>query len=527
MSAPALLTLDSVTAARPDGSALFTDLTLAIGRERIGLVGRNGSGKSTLLAIIAGEAAAQTGHVHVAGRIATLRQILPDQGDVARALGLADALACLDRMNAGTGTLDDAARADWTLPERLAAALADVGLASIGLERECATLSGGERTRLGIAAMLLTEPDLLLLDEPTNNLDADGRRAIADLLGRWPGGALIASHDRDLLESMDRIVQLSGVGILSVSGGWSDFAAQRDAARERAEMALDRSRRGLDRQQRAVQKQAERKARRDKAGRALRARGGIPRIALGRMAEQAQESGARDRQLAQRQIGAAREALDTARQRVEIVTPLSIDLPPSGLSANRTLLRFEEVVLELGGRRLFGPLSFDITGPRRIAIEGPNGSGKTSLLALAAGALTPTTGRVTRAEGLIAMLDQHVALLDPARNLIDNMRAHHPGMTAGEVHAALARAAFRNRDALKTAGVLSGGERLRAGLAIVTAGPQPPQLLILDEPTNHLDLDAIETLEEALAGYDGALLAVSHDAAFLARIGIEARIELG
>jgi ATPase subunit of ABC transporter with duplicated ATPase domains len=526
MSAPALLTLESVTAARPDGTALFSDLSLAVGRERVGLVGRNGSGKSTLLAMIAGRAAPHAGSIHRAGRIALLRQIQPDQGNVAQALGVAPALALLDRMERGAGTFDDAAEADWTLPERLQTALAHVGLPPIALARDCASLSGGERTRLGVAAMLLTEPELLLLDEPTNNLDADGRRAIADLLGKWPGGALIASHDRDLLETMDRIVQLSPVGILSVSGGWSAFVAQRDAMRDRAEATLDRSRHELAQSERGAQRQAERKARRDKAGRTVQARGDMPRILIGAKIQQAEQSGARDRQMAQRQIGDAREALDVARREVEILTPLSIDLPPSGLSANRTLLRFDEVVLEIGGRRLFGPLSFDITGPRRIALEGANGSGKTSLLRLATGALEPTSGRVTRAEGLIAMLDQHVALLDPARDLVDNMRAHHPGMTAGDAHAALARAAFRNRDALKPAGVLSGGERLRAGLAIVTAGATPPQLLILDEPTNHLDLDAIETLEEALRSYDGALLIVSHDALFLQRIGVEEQIGL-
>jgi len=527
MSSPALLTLDSVTLAKPDGTALFSGLTLAIGRERVGLVGRNGSGKSTLLAVIAGDAAPQSGTIHRAGRIATLRQIQPDQGSVAQALGVSEALARLARMEAGEGTLDDAAEADWTLPERLESALADVGLRHIALDRDCASLSGGERTRLGLTAMLLSEPDLLLLDEPTNNLDADGRRAIADLLSRWPGGALVASHDRDLLEAMDRIVQLSPIGILSVTGGWSAFVAERDAQRDRADVTLERSRRDLDQRERDSQQQAERKARRDKAGRAARARGDMPKILLGKRAEQAEQSGARDRHLAERQIGNAQEAVETARRQVEVLTPLHIDLPPSGLSSSRVLLRFEGVVLEREGRRLFGPLSFEIAGPRRIAVEGRNGSGKTSLLRLATGDLAPTTGRITRAEGRLAMLDQHAALLDPALDLVENMRAHHPGLTNGEAHAVLARAAFRNRDALKAAGVLSGGERLRAALAIVTAGPTPPQLLLLDEPTNHLDLDAIETLEEALRGYDGALLVVSHDETFLERIGIEQRIRLG
>lgn len=526
MSVPALLMLDQVRAATPDGTPLFANLTLAVGHERIGLVGRNGSGKSTLLALIMGEGEPTSGRISRAGRIAILRQILPGAGAVQDALGVGAALARLARLEAGEGTSDDAAEADWTLVERLTAALDDVGLAGLSLDRTTASLSGGERTRLGIAAMLLTEPELLLLDEPTNNLDAQGRNAIAALLARWPGGALVASHDRALLEGMDRIVHLSPVGIISVTGGWSAFVAQRDAMRARAELAMESNRRELDQRQRAAQTQAERKARRDKAGRATKAQGGMPRILLGRRAEQAEQSSARDQQLATRQIGEALGNIEVARAQVEILTPLHIDLPRSGLPANRTLLRFDDVVLEHGDRRLFGPLSFTVQGPQRIMVAGANGSGKTSLLALAARVLEPTHGHIDRAEGAIAMLDQFVALLQPDLDLVENIRAAHPGMTTGEAHSVLARFAFRNRDARKLAGVLSGGERLRAGLAIVTAGPVPPQLLILDEPTNHLDVESIETLEEALIAYDGALIVVSHDAAFVSKIGVTDRIDL-
>jgi len=191
MPAPALLTLDRIAAARPDGPALFSDLTLAVGRERIGLVGRNGCGKSTLLAIVAGDAQPKAGHIHRAGRIAMLRQIPVDATSVAEALGVAPALACLDRIDAGAGTVLDAAEADWTLRERLVQGLDDVGLGHIALDRDPGSLSGGERVRLALAAMLLEQPELLLLDEPTNNLDSEGRAAVAGLLARWPGGALV------------------------------------------------------------------------------------------------------------------------------------------------------------------------------------------------------------------------------------------------------------------------------------------------------------------------------------------------
>jgi len=176
---------------------------------------------------------------------------------------------------------------------------------------------------------------------------------------------------------------------------------------------------------------------------------------------------------------------------------------------------------------MLGPWSLRITGPERISLAGPNGAGKTTLLKLAVGALAPSRGTVERAEGRIAMLDQHVSLLDWNSSVLDNIRRSNPDRGSEEAHAICARFAFRNRDALRIVGTLSGGERMRAGLAATFAGAAPPWLLILDEPTNHLDLDSIELLEQALRDYDGALLVVSHDAAFLERIGIEREVAIG
>ncbi|MBC2778104.1 ABC-F family ATP-binding cassette domain-containing protein [Parasphingopyxis marina] len=523
---PAFLTFDRISAATPDGTRLFSDLTLAIGQETVGLVGRNGSGKSTLLAMAGGQSEPHSGSVTRSGRFAMLRQLPDATGSVAEALELTDALALLARLEAGKGSGDDAARADWTLEARIAEAFGKVGLPDIALDRPMATLSGGERTRLGLAAMLLEAPDLLLMDEPTNNLDEDGRSAIAELLAGWTGGALVASHDRELLERVDRIVHLSPTGIMSFGGGWSAFAAARDALRERTEAERDRTRHELKRQAQDVQRQAEKKARRDKRGKASRARGDAPKMLLDSRAERAEHSGARERHLGERLLEDAGRAAEQARAQVEIVTPLRIELPPAGLPANRTLLRLDAVTLEQDGRRLFGPLSFAITGPRRVVVGGANGSGKTSLLRIVTGDREPTGGTVERAPGAIAMLDQHVAGLDPALDLVANMQADHPGMTPGEAHEILARFAFRNRDALRPAATLSGGERLRAGLAIATAGTPAPQLLILDEPTNHLDIEAIEMLEAALSSWDGALLLVSHDRRFLDTIGYDLEIAL-
>ena len=177
------------------------------------------------------------------------------------------------------------------------------------------------------------------------------------------------------------------------------------------------------------------------------------------------------------------------------------------------------------GRRIVGPVSLRITGRERVAITGPNGAGKTTLLKLLAGERQPTSGRVERPIAA-ALLDQETALLRPDETLLEAYRRLNPEATPNEAHAALARFLFRNTAAQRIVGTLSGGERLRAALACVMTGARPPQLLILDEPTNHLDLDSIAAVEAALAGYDGAVIVVSHDPDFLDALGVERTIEL-
>ena len=203
------MTVNSVAARTPDGRGLFDNLTLAFGRERTAVVGRNGVGKTTLLRLVAGLAEPAEGAISRAGTVGWLAQAQTpgDDETVAETLGVAAPLAILHRVLAGEGSLDDMAEADWTLEERMQAALAEVGLADLALDRRTADLSGGEQTRLRLAGLKLAAPDLLVLDEPTNHLDAEARAMIADVVADWPGGVVLVSHDRALLRRVDRIVE--------------------------------------------------------------------------------------------------------------------------------------------------------------------------------------------------------------------------------------------------------------------------------------------------------------------------------
>ena len=520
------LTLDSICLATPEGQPLFDNLTLSLGNEAVGLVGRNGCGKSTLLAAIAGQVQPTAGKISTTGRIGVLQQRFDENQTVAEALGIDLALTRLARITAGKGSAEDFNLADWSLETRLDKALASTGLAGTDTGRRIASFSGGERTRIGLARLLMEEPNLILLDEPTNNLDADGRAAVQHLIESWPGGLLIASHDRALLERMDRIVELTPVGCTVFGGGWTEFETTRKAARARAKAAAESAASNLKATERKTQQARERQERSDARGRAVRARGDQPKVLLDARADRADATGARGQTLANRQLGEAQAALNEADAQLERVTPLTIELPPSGLPATRQVLTLRDVTMAFGARQLFGPLSLDIRGPQRLAICGPNGSGKSTLFRLMTGDLSPSSGEITLHTDRMTLLDQHSAALDPALSLIGNMKRLVPGLNDNEARAQLARFAFRADDALKMTGTLSGGERLRAALAAAFAAPEPPELLLLDEPTNHLDMDAVSLLETALQSYDGALLAISHDERFLEAIGIEARIDL-
>ncbi|MFN4297617.1 MAG: ABC-F family ATP-binding cassette domain-containing protein [Brevundimonas sp.] len=527
------MTLDSVAARTPDGNTLFDNLTLAFGRERTGLVGRNGVGKSTLMRLIAGTQPPAEGAASRAGTIGVLDQRYdPAPGEaVADTLGVARPLAVLRRVLAGEGSVSDMGEADWTLDDRLNEALAQVGLSGLDLHRRTASLSGGEQTRLRLAGLLLARPDLILLDEPTNHMDAEGRGLIAGVLERWEGGAVVVSHDRTLLGRVDRIVELSSLGAATYGGNWDLYTERKAAERAAAERELDTAERAASRVAQEAQREAEKKARRDAAGRRFAASGSMPRIDLGLRADRAQDTGGKARRLAERRQDQARIELEAARERVEQARLMRIPMPSTGLAPGKVVLELQDARFdfaapaESGRAATVGPVSLRLTGPERVAITGPNGAGKTTLLKLMAGALEPTSG-VVRRPVRAALLDQDAALLQPDETLIDAWRRLNPEGSSNDAHAALARFLFRNVEARRVAGSLSGGERLRAALACVMTGARPPQLLILDEPTNHLDLDSVAAVEAALTAYDGALAVVSHDLLFLEKIGVTRAVTL-
>ncbi|MFC8616509.1 ribosomal protection-like ABC-F family protein [Micromonospora purpureochromogenes] len=516
----------------PDDTPVFEDLSFTVGGGRTGLVAPNGAGKSTLLKLIAGECRPTGGSVTVEGVLGYLPQSLPLAGglSVSEVLGIAPVLRALHAIEAGDASEEHFTTIgnDWDVEERTQAQLDRLGLAGVALTRRLDTLSGGQVVSLGLAAQLLKRPDVLLLDEPTNNLDLDARRMLYHLLDDWPGCLLLVSHDRALLDRMDRILELDRGEVRSYGG---NFTAYQDAVRAEQEVAernVRNAEQEVKREKREMQQARERAERRaSNASRNLKS-AGLPKIFAGTMKRGAQESAGRAGETHAARVSQARARLDEAGRALRDEQRIVLDLPGTNVPAGRTVFLGERMQVRYGDRALFAADGADlvIRGPERIALTGPNGAGKSTLLRLVHGELESDGGRVRRADGRIAYLSQRLDLLDLDRTVAENLAAFAPGTPEAERMNLLARFLFRGSRIHLPVGVLSGGERLRATLVCVLCAEPAPQLLLLDEPTNNLDLVSVAQLESALGAYQGAFVAVSHDQRFLTEIGVNRWLRL-
>ncbi|RKN43881.1 ABC-F family ATP-binding cassette domain-containing protein [Streptomyces hoynatensis] len=521
------LACSALTFRWPDGTTLFDGLSLTVGRGRTGLAGVNGSGKSTLLKLFAGLLRPAAGSVSSGGTLAYLPQDLTlDTGlRVDAALGIAERRAALRAIEAGDVREEhfETVGEDWDVEERAEATLGSLGLGGIGLDRTVGELSGGQTVLLRLAALLLARPDVLLLDEPTNNLDLFARRRLCQAVDSWRSGVLlVVSHDRELLECVDRIAELRSGAVTWYGGGWSAYQEAVATQRQAAERTLRAAEADVRRQRRELEETGIKAARRRRADAKLDAQRRAPRIVAGERKRAAQESAGRLRGLHEERLEEARERRETAAEAVREDAEIRVDLPHTAVPAGRAVLTLRGLRCRFGGP---GELGLQVRGPERIALLGRNGSGKTTLLRTLAGELAPLAGEAV-AHVPLRFLPQRLDVLDPGLSVAENVAARAPGVPAQDIRARLARFLFRGARADQLAGTLSGGERFRAALAATMLAAPAPQLLLLDEPTNNLDLASVRQLTGALASFEGALLIASHDLPFLEAVGVTRRLLL-
>ena len=550
------LSVDGVSYSYPDRRVLSSISFTAKPGDRIGLIGENGTGKSTLLRILAGDLAPSHGAVHLPGSVGLLAQELPYAEDTPlfRVLddaqaGARTALAALDRLGAALAeapsdpavadayaeALDTAERTGaWTADAHRGDVLAGLGLGGISAQRPIGQLSGGQRLRLSLAALLLTAPQTLLLDEPSNHLDDASARYLERVLLEWPGIVVVASHDRTLLDAVTtRILDLdplplpareladaaqdpdsdsgtddpgAGFGARMWGVGYSATRAER-----RAELARWRARYAAESTELA----------------ALRHEIAVGAHEVNRKQESKSESRITRKFYADKDARVTSRRARNARVREETLERERVRRPPEPLrfaGFSSELDRHAETgtreqaaeshdqtpaltATAVGVTGRLAPVSLEIPRGGRLLVSGPNGAGKSTLLAALAGALEPDTGSTSRCATL-GYLPQEVTFPRPERTaaqayedaLGSERAARHPLGTSGLLAA---------RDLDRPVGVLSVGQRRRLALALLVA--DPPEILLLDEPSNHLSLTLVEELEEALVRFPGALIIATHD----------------
>ncbi len=497
--------------------------TLAIGpHDRIGLVGANGTGKSSLMRILAGELHADSGEIVVrrgarAGYLPQDVASLPDLPLVDAVLSTVPGRAALDARLAQTeADLATAREAEEQLElsqalaelheeaehfeERFGRRRAERILAGLGfrpddLDRPARTFSGGWKMRAALAGLLLQDPDLLLLDEPTNHLDVPTLEWVDAFLRASRKALVLVSHDREFLNrQIDRVLALEPEGLRSYAGDWDDYRRQRAEEEERLEAAAKRQ-----------------------AAKRAQLEGFIERF--GAKATKAAQARSKEKQLERMEEVKLLEHRATLRFRF-----------PEALRSGKEVLRIEGLSKAFGAKVVYAGLDARVLRGERLGVIGPNGAGKSTLLKLVAGELAPDAGTATLGHSVVAgYYAQHhferaehdddagsmrtFGTLDPDRTVLDTLWDLVPDQGEAYVRGVAGSFLFSGDDVDKRVGVLSGGERARVALAKLLL--VPANLLLLDEPTNHLDLDSSEALIEALKGYGGTLLFVSHNRSFV------------
>lgn len=480
------------------GRRLFGPVNFAFSNARCCLVGSSGSGKTSLVRVLAGLDEPASGRVARDVKVHLFEQNAPRPG----------------------GTVDEFL-ADLWASDAPATPLWRRWHPALNPSAPLATLSGGEWMRLRLLTLLAVRGDFAILDEPTNHLDRDGRAAVGEFVDAYPGGLMVVSHDRELLRRVEEIVELTPAGLQRFGGGFEAFWTQRTEQRRRQQDAVEDADRRRKQAARERTEQLQAQDRRMRSGRRDADKAGLPRIVAHAQKHRAEETRGRADRRGADSVERARADWSEAVADRQSDPFLRLDFesaaPPAGavfFSARGVQFQFSDAAAPLWS----APLEFVMSGRERWRVSGPNGSGKSTLLRLLCGSQAGLlTGELHRSDRPVAYLDQEQSVLPAEGSLLEALTGH-TRFTPVELRNELAFYGFTGAKVNQPLATLSGGERLRAALALIFLGPQLPQAVLLDEPTNNLDFQSQDLLRDALEGFAGLLVVASHDDTFAANL---------
>jgi len=525
--------INNISWNRPDGSNLFHNITFACNNEKSGLTGNNGTGKSVIAHIIVNKILPSEGKVFTDGSVAYFPQNLSIHNgkSLTSVFNITDKYEALKKITAGNGSNEDfiLLENDWDLEQRLLSAMQQTGIEYLEPEREFSTLSGGEQVRCVLSAILITDPDFIVLDEPTNHLDYKMREFIYTFVNTCKAGLLVISHDRELLRLMDRIIEITPSQAKIYGGNFDLYMEQRAVEIQAIENEVQAADNLLVKRIKEKEASLLRQATRTKAAGNYYKDGGIPKVALNQLIGRGEKTLSRVKGLHEKRVTDSEKELQEAKVKLPVERRMKIDFINNSAPDGKVIISCTDVNYSHNGKTMLWKenLNFLLRGNERIHLCGINGSGKSTLLRLITEQLRPAVGNLKVGVSSIGVLDQEVSLLNNSISIFDNMTHYSKGLIPEhELRIRLARFLFFKDDVYKKAGILSGGERMRAAMACLFAANNSPELILLDEPTNNLDLVSIEQLTLMLNEYAGALLVVSHDKDFIRDIAPDRELTL-
>lgn len=517
----------------PAGDLLFNSIDLTIpSNSKSALVGSNGTGKSTLLKIISGVLDPLRGSAHLQGEMFYVPQMFGNFDDltIAECLKIDKKLEALHKITDGEvdevyfETLND----DWDIEERSRQALQYWKLDGLHFAQKLGSLSGGQKTKVFLAGMMIHEPEIILLDEPTNHLDVEGRSLLYDFIGKTKSTVVMVSHDRALLNLADTIFELSNQGISTYGGNYDFYAEQKEIENEALQNDIHSKERALKKAKEKERETLERKQKLDARGKGKQEKSGVARIMMNTMRNKAENNSSKLKAVHAEKIEGISGDLRELRSSVRNADQMKVNFNDSGLHSGKLLISAEEINFAYDEINLWKEsLNLEIRSGDRIVIKGRNGSGKTTLIKLLLGNLQPSAGKIARSEFQWIYIDQEYSLIDRTMTVYEFTRQFNDrSLPESEIKTLLARFLFGKETWDKKCGVLSGGERLRLLLCGLSISQKAPDLIILDEPTNNLDLQNVAILTNSIKDYQGTLLVISHDAVFLEEIGVRREVVL-